>query len=258
MPAHSIEETSLLFVSDDGRTFSDRFGVREFKVRTLTHSQAVHFEQDLCCDALSHASVAVVDEFASASNPTDALRCIRDVSEIPIVWVSQDTKITGGVLALELGADDFVREPVNHREFAARIRVLLRRPKLSGTTRRNNCIVADDLELFSGERTALLGGSTLRLTRVEFDILHLLLQHMGTVVDRDTISRKVFGSRTKIRNRSIDVHLSCLRKKLGTRSDGQDRIRTIHGIGYIYAVGLPSNNIGSSPNSSEANRLSEA
>ena len=225
----------LLFISDDERSFLERFGIREFKVKSLLYAAAKEIEGGSLDEFLSSFSVAIIDEFATSANPVDVLRAIRRACETPVMWVSQSPEVTECVVALELGADDFVREPVDRREFAARIRALTRRPSLACSKQSKSRLVADDVELLVAERLVFLAGDSLKLSRVEFDMLHLLLKHRGSVVTRDQISSEVFGSRTKTRHRSIDVHMSCLRKKLGNRTDGGDRIRTIHGLGYIYA-----------------------
>ena len=143
------------------------------------------------------------------------------------------------VVALEMGADDYVRKPVDDLELLARMKAILRRSSAERSTEAlsQSLLVVEDVELHVMSRVAKKSGKLLDLTAVEFDLLKLLMESTGDVVTREVIAREVFRRRSAACNRSIDVHMSGLRKKLGLRGDESARIRTIRGFGYVYTNG---------------------
>jgi len=140
-------------------------------------------------------------------------------------------------VGLEIGADDYLPKPFNPRELLARIRAVMRRmdsePKTKAETVR---LVVGDLELVPGTRTVLRGGHKVEFTSVEFDILETLLRRAGQVVSRDDLVRQALGRDLSTYDRSIDVHVSSLRKKLGQHKDKSERIKTIRNSGYLYSA----------------------
>jgi two-component system response regulator CpxR len=143
------------------------------------------------------------------------------------------------VLGLELGADDYLPKPFSSRELVARIRAILRRATATrepagATSSKHEHLVVGDLELDSGAREVRRGGQLVELTAVEFNLLELLLRDAGDVVSRDTIAQQVFARALMPYDRSLDTHVSNLRRKLGFDSRGSDRIKTVRSIGYIY------------------------
>ena len=138
------------------------------------------------------------------------------------------------IVGLEIGADDYLPKPFNPRELVARLRAILRRVG-DGTERDGSePIQVDDVELNPASRLATVGGEDLALTSVEFDLLNALLKSAGTIVRKEDLSEEVLGRKLSPFDRSLDMHISNLRKKLGTRDDGTDRIKTIRSVGYIY------------------------
>ena len=119
----------------------------------------------------------------------------------------------------------------------ARMRAVLRRVEHAAQHResgRAEALVVGDLRLDLGARTVTVNDAELRLTGVEFGLLERIVRDAGTVVDRGDLSRDVLGRRASTFDRSLDVHISNLRKKLGPLADGGDRIKTVRGVGYIY------------------------
>jgi len=135
------------------------------------------------------------------------------------------------ILGLELGADDYVPKPCNPRELLARIRAVMRRGQASTE---QAVIALDDIELNPGSRTLLKSGEMVELTSTEFSILYQLLQHRGDVVSKRDLYMSALGREPVPHDRSVDMHVSNLRRKLGPDPRGDNRIETIRGIGYQY------------------------
>jgi DNA-binding response OmpR family regulator len=185
-----------------------------------------------------HALV-VLDVMLPAMQGFEVLRQIRAQSPIPVLMLTARGDDLDRILGLELGADDYLPKPFNPRELAARIRAILRRakpqpPELAPQLREP--ILLGDLELDNAARVVRRGGELLNLTTVEFQLLEVLLRAAGQVVTREVLVRDVLGREFSPFDRSIDVHVSNLRKKLGPHPDGTERIKGVRGFGYLYAV----------------------
>lgn len=159
-------------------------------------------------------------------------RRLRSQGNQPIIIISARGEEVDRIVGLEMGADDYLAKPFNPRELAARIRAVLRRVEGGGA--QLSVLAAADLELDSGARRVVVGGDEIDLTGVEFTILECLLRSLGQVVGRDELSREALGRRASSIDRSLDVHVSNLRRKLGQAPGGGDRIKTVRGVGYQY------------------------
>lgn len=151
----------------------------------------------------------------------------------PILMLTARNDDADQVLGLEFGADDYVIKPAEPRVLLARIRALLRRaePAAPGTPR---TLRFGRLVLHGGARRVELDGKPLELSSHEFDLLWLLGQHAGEVVRRDLLFRELYGRPYDGMDRTIDVRVSQLRKKLGDHPDRPERIKTIWGRGYLF------------------------
>ena len=138
------------------------------------------------------------------------------------------------VVGLEIGADDYLPKPFSPRELAARIRAVLRRGRAGSGP--DAPVAVGDLVLDPAARTVLRGGASVDLTGVEFSLLERLMREAGRVVTRESLYRDVLGRRPSGFDRSLDVHLSALRRKLGPGPQGDDRFRTVRGVGYQLLV----------------------
>jgi two-component system, OmpR family, response regulator CpxR len=138
------------------------------------------------------------------------------------------------IVGLESGADDYLPKPFNPRELVARLRAILRRVQIDETEREK--ILVDDIELSETARTAKLDGEEVVLTSVEFDLLKHLLREAGKVIKKEDLSLRVLDRELSPYDRSLDMHISNLRKKLGNRTDGTERIKTVRSVGYIYTL----------------------
>lgn len=143
------------------------------------------------------------------------------------------------IVGLEMGADDYLQKPFNPRELIARIRAILRRARAdiaeSITLPSPERFSVGDVEMNKGTRIVTRGGEQLPLTTVEFDLLEALMRAAGHIVSREDLVKSILGRNFTPYDRSIDTHVSNLRKKLGHYVDGIERIKTIRSVGYIYA-----------------------
>jgi len=178
--------------------------------------------------------LVVLDVMLPGMNGFDVLRQLRARSRVPVVMLTARGEDVDRIVGLELGADDYLPKPFNPRELAARIRAVLRRAGAAGPGATPERLRVGDLELDPGSRVARRGDDEISLTGVEFSILEMLVRAAGRVVSRDDLSRQVLGRRPSTFDRSLDVHLSNLRRKLGPRPGGGDRIKTVRGVGFQY------------------------
>lgn len=173
----------------------------------------------------------VLDVMMPELSGMEVLKELRKESRVPVIMLTARGEDLDRILGLELGADDYLPKPCNPRELLARIRAVLRR---SSMTAGRNEIIVDDLEMNIGSRQIKRGGEEVDLTSTEFSILQSLLQHQGEVVSKRDLYISALNREPVQHDRSIDMHVSNLRRKLGPRSDGEPRIETIRGIGYQY------------------------
>lgn len=181
-------------------------------------------------------TLVVLDVMLPGLNGLDALRRIREATAVPVVMLTARGEEVDRIVGLELGADDYLPKPFNPRELVARIRAIQRRLS-SGLGKDNNgsgLLQVNDLELDPGARAVRQSGQAVELTSVEFAMLEQLLAQAGRVVSRDELCRLALGRRLNLNDRSIDVHVSSLRRKLGPALDGGERIKSVRGVGYIY------------------------
>jgi two-component system response regulator CpxR len=182
-------------------------------------------------------SIVVLDVMLPGLNGFEVLRLIRAESKIPVLMLTARGDDVDRIVGLEIGADDYLPKPFNPRELVARIRAILRRTgsEPSTTTAPAKPLIVGDIELHPGTRVVRRAGKIVPLTAVEFDLLEKLLRAAGRILTREDLSREVLGRGTSPFDRSIDMHISNLRKKLGHQIGAVERIKTVRGVGYIYA-----------------------
>ena len=160
---------------------------------------------------------------------------IRDTSKVPVIMLTARGEEVDRIVGLEMGADDYLPKPFNPRELVARIRAILRRTVEAGEHDSGAGVVSvGDLEIDIGARRVSCSSGEIDLTGAEFAVLETLARAAGAVVDRNDLSRRALGRRASAFDRSLDVHLSNLRRKLGPLPGGGDRIKTVRGVGYLY------------------------
>lgn len=177
--------------------------------------------------------LAVLDIMMPGMNGLNVLKELRKESKLPVIMLTARGDDTDRISGLELGADDYVPKPCNPRELLARIRAVMRRGQAPLD---HGVITVDDLELNQGSRTLLKSGKPVELTSTEFSILFALLQNRGDVVSKRDLYISALGREPVAHDRSVDMHVSNLRRKLGPDPRGDNRVETIRGIGYQYRV----------------------
>jgi two-component system, OmpR family, response regulator CpxR len=201
--------------------------------------EAVHDGKAGLARALSGDHLlAVLDVMLPGMNGFDVLRKIRDSSRMPVLLLTARGEDVDRIVGLEIGADDYLPKPFNPRELVARIRAILRRTRAKGEAAVPDVIRVGDVELDPATRTVQHRGRPVELTSVEFSLLQVLLREAGRVVTREALVDEVLGRKFSPFDRSIDMHVSKVRKKLGD-SDSEDHIKTIRGAGYIFALARP-------------------
>ena len=179
-------------------------------------------------------ALVILDVMLPEQNGFEILRGLRRRSTVPVILLTARGEDVDRIVGLEIGADDYLPKPFNSRELTARIHAVLRRTHPREQDK-SPSVTVGDVTLDPGTRTVLRNDQPVTLTSVEFDLLHILLTSAGRVVTREDISQRVLGRAFDPFDRSIDVHIGKVRRKLGEPHDGDGRIKTVRGIGYIYA-----------------------
>ncbi|HWJ36639.1 MAG TPA: response regulator transcription factor [Steroidobacteraceae bacterium] len=178
-------------------------------------------------------AIVVLDVMMPRLSGLDALRRIRQQSTLPILMLTARGDDVDRITGLELGADDYVAKPCTPRELVARIRAILRRTQTAGPFDPSaGALVSGGLTMWPEQRRAEWLGGPLQLTSTEFSLLEVLLRHVGYPVSKGDLSMRALGRPHARHDRSIDVHLSSIRRKLGTQSDGRSLIQAVHRRGY--------------------------
>ena len=202
-------------------------------------AEAVHDGESGLQKALSNEyDLITLDVMLPKKNGFDVLRELRQTSKIPVLMLTARGDDMERIVGLEIGADDYLPKPFNPRELVARLRAILRRVQ---TEQESNQIEIDklqidDVEVQISARSALKNGEDLGLTSVEFDLLAELLRQAGKVIKKEDLSKQVLERKLSPWDRSLDMHISNLRKKLGSRAGDTERIKTIRSVGYIYTL----------------------
>lgn len=221
----------ILLADDDmelGDLLTEFLEGEGFEVRrALDGARALEAARDPGLDAV------VLDIMMPGMSGTEVLKQLRRESELPVIMLTARGDDLDRILGLELGADDYLPKPCNPRELVARLRAVLRR---SHTGSPAGAVQVADLELHAASRQLLKSGEPLSLTSTEFSLAQVLLQRAGTVVSKRDLYLAALGREPVRFDRSVDMHLSNLRRKLGPAPDGGARIETVRGIGYLLRV----------------------
>jgi two-component system, OmpR family, response regulator CpxR len=200
-----------------------------FEVATVHDSAAV---LQRLRDPLLRPDLLILDVMMPGQSGLDALRELRGQHRLPVIMLSARGEPVDRVIGLELGADDYMAKPCLPRELVARVRAHLRRHTPEAATD----IRLGPLHLVPAERCAFLDGAKVVLTGAEFAILLLLVQHVGEVVDKASLTRLALGRNLGRFDRSIDMRISRLRQKLTTASSLCPRIESVRGSGYVLLL----------------------
>ena len=220
----------ILIVDDDVELcdlVKEYLSAEEFQVDAV-HNGNQGLERALSGDY----TLVVLDVMLPGKNGLDVLREIRQHSQLPVLILTARGEDVDRIVGLEIGADDYLPKPFNPRELLARIRAILRR--IHGTSEPGSAVSVGDVELDPATRVVRKGGQAVELTSVEFSLLEALLRAAGQVVTREKLVNEVLGRKFMAYDRSVDMHVSKIRKKLGDQPDGSERIKAVRGVGYIY------------------------
>lgn len=181
--------------------------------------------------------LVVLDVMLPGMTGFELLRSLRISSQVPVLMLTARGEDVDRIVGLEMGADDYLPKPFNPRELVARIQAIWRRTQPEKKQQPENLLrfEADDIVLDSGARSVRQNNHAVQLTAAEFSLLYELLKHIGQVMTREELTQKVLSRKLEIFDRSIDVHISSLRKKLGHTIGNRERIKTIRSVGYLYS-----------------------
>lgn len=196
------------------------------------------------CQGLERAfsgqfALALVDTTLLTSegvNSVEFLHRLRAQTLLPVLLIAATNSDTERVLALEFGADDYLQKPFLPQELIARTRAILRRAG-TGISYFQHLIKVSTIELDKVQRIARQNGRNIELTSAEFDLLELLLKKTGQTVTRDEIAQMLLGRTLEHNERSVDMHISNLRRKLRASAQGENPncyIKSIRGVGYLF------------------------
>ena len=224
-----------ILIIDDDEELTDL--VSEYLSAEGFETDAVHTGGEGLARAKNgNYDLAVLDVMLPGMNGFEVLKKLRDSSSLPVLMLTARGDDDDRIVGLEIGADDYLPKPFNPRELLARLRAILRRVEGSIHQDLPEKLVVDDVELVTAARSVTVNGHPVSLTSLEFDLLAALLSEAGKTVRKEDLSEKVLERKLSPYDRSLDMHISNLRKKLGLRADGSERIKTIRSAGYIYTV----------------------
>jgi len=218
--------TNILIVDDDVELcemLAEYLGAESFVV-DLVHDgiNGVSQARDKNYDAI------VLDVMLPKMDGFSVLQELRKNVSTPVIMLTAKGEDVDRIVGLEMGADDYVPKPCNPRELVARLKAIIRRTQFSQHTQDE--IKTGQLEVKPKARQAFYASKPLSLTSSEYNLLEVLARQVGQVVDKNTLSEQALGKKLTAYDRSIDMHMSKLRQKLG--DEEQQLIQTVRGIGY--------------------------
>jgi len=224
--------TTVLLVDDDVALAGM---LRDYLQREGFETRVVHDGEAGVAEALSgRHSIVVLDVMLPGISGVEALRRIRTQSHVPVLMLTAKGDDIDRIVGLELGADDYVPKPCTPRELVARIRGILRRAEGGDALGQAGPITVGQLTLWPERRLAEWDGQPVELTSTELNLLLVLAGRAGRMVSKQELSQQGLGRPLARFDRSIDVHVSNLRRKLGALADGRSCIQTVRGLGYQY------------------------
>ncbi|GAB2991849.1 response regulator transcription factor [Psychrosphaera aestuarii] len=229
-----MNNKSVLIIDDDTeltQLLSDYLMSNDFTVQCIHDGQS-----GLNVALTSSFDLILLDVMLPSLNGFEVLQQLRKTKSTPVIMLTAKGEDYDRIYGLEVGADDYIAKPFNHRELLARVKAMVRRVDLLTQPQNNHTVVFEDIELCLQSRTVKVNQNTITLTGTEFEILNLLLKDPLSIISKEKISQEVLGRRLAAYDRSIDMHVSNLRKKIGQYSH-HERIHTIRGSGYIMVGG---------------------
>ena len=223
--------SKLLLVDDDKELVSllaEFLALENFEVE-IAHDGESGLQKAL----YNEYDLILLDVMMPRMSGFEMLKLLRQKSTMPVLMLTAKGDEIDKVLGLEMGADDYLAKPFSERELLARIRAILRRTQLTHID--NPTKVSHlDIDLYPGQQQAVCQGQTIELTGTELLLLEQFLNHPGKIFSKESLSEDVLGKKLQAFDRSIDMHLSNLRRKLPDRTDGQTRVKNFRGRGYMW------------------------
>lgn len=225
-----------ILLADDDRDFCALLG--EYLQRQGFDVDAVHDgAAALERVAADRPDALVLDVMMPALDGFQVLERLRPAHTVPVLMLTARGEDVDRIVGLEMGADDYLPKPANPRELLARLRAVLRRasptaPQAPATER----IALGDIVIEPGALRATQNGAPLTMTGAELAMLVVMLREAGAVVGREQLCREALSRPLGVTDRSIDMHVSRLRGKLGPHPDGSERIRSVRNRGYCYTL----------------------
>jgi two-component system, OmpR family, response regulator CpxR len=179
-------------------------------------------------------ALIILDVMLPQINGLEVLRRLRTHSQCPVIMLTARGQEVDRVVGLEVGADDYLGKPFSARELLARMNAVMRRTQ-SPALRSSDAFSVGDVMLDAAARTVRCNGKLIDVTGLEFDVLKVLLEAAGKIVSREDLFERVLQRKYSVFDRSIDNHVSSLRKKLGPRIGEVERIKAVRNAGYVYA-----------------------
>ncbi|GAA0858769.1 response regulator [Aliiglaciecola litoralis] len=229
-----MQTKSILIIDDD-------IELTKLLVEYLTPQG---YDIDVACDgeqglkkatSAVHYDLILLDVMLPIFDGFEVLKRLRTSHLTPVLMLTAKGDDFDRIFGLELGADDYLPKPFNHRELSARIKAIVRRMDYLPTASSQQMLHIDDVQLTPSTQTVQCNGHTVELTATEFLILQMLMINQGQIVSKRDISEKVLGRKLVAFDRSIDMHLSNIRRKLMQHSD-KEKIKTVRGTGYLFVT----------------------
>jgi DNA-binding response OmpR family regulator len=225
--------THRALIIDDDPRLHDLLG-RYLATADIQVSSAHDGPSGLAAIAREAFDVILVDIMMPGMDGLEVLRRIRAKGSTPVIMLTARGDDTDRIVGLEMGADDYVPKPFNPRELLARIKAVLRR---SGGQMESKRFQIQDVLIDIGTREVTRSGEPVPLTGIEFDILLALARRGGRVVTRESLLTEAGRDDVYVGDRTVDVHISHLRQKLGDDPRSPKLIKTVRGVGYVMAKG---------------------
>jgi len=228
--------TKIILVDDEPEILTL---VRDYLSREgFTVLTALNGNEGMKLIELEKPDLVLLDWMLPGMSGLEMCKHLRETSTIPIIMLTAKSEEIDRVLGLEFGADDYIVKPFSLRELAARIKTVLRRS--SGVIQENNSsiLMRGELSIDVTSHKVSKRGQELSLTPTEFNILHLLATRPGTVYSRLQLLRQAMGEEYLYYERSIDTHVSNLRKKIEDNPSDPKYVETVFGVGYRFGEGL--------------------
>ncbi len=231
---NGVQKSASIILVDDDRELGTMLTdfLRADRLELTVCSNGEDGLQRLAC---GNFDLVILDIMLPGISGLDALKQIRQSSDIPVIMLTARGEDVDRIIGLEFGADDYLAKPFNPRELVARIKAILRRSQRAAPD--SSVLQLGEIELDSRTRRASVGGSALRLTGTEYEILRCLLETPGEVVSKEQLSERALGRRLLPYDRSIDTHISNLRSKLEQAGNQNESIQNQRGVGYSLIPG---------------------